>query len=83
LAQNYPDPFNPSTTIDYSIPESGNVKLKVYNSLGEKVATLVNEIKSRGNYEINFNASELASGIYFYQLKSGSFVKTKKKIILR
>ena len=83
LEQNYPNPFNPSTTIEYSIPESGNVKLNVYNSLGEEVETLVNEEKPAGNYEVNFNASELASGIYFYQLRSGAFNQTKKMILIK
>jgi len=83
LEQNYPNPFNPSTTIEYSIPESGNVKLYVYNSLGEEVETLVNEEKPAGSYEVNFNASELASGIYFYQLRSGAFTQTKKMILIK
>ena len=83
LLQNYPNPFNPSTTIKYSIPESGNVSLAIYNSIGEKVETLVNDFKSPGNYEINFNASKLASGIYYYQLRSGVFTQTKKMILMK
>ena len=83
LSQNYPNPFNPSTTIKYSIPNAGNISLKVYDVLGKEIATLVNEEKSSGNYEVEFNASNLTSGIYFYQLKAGNFIETKKMILLR
>jgi photosystem II stability/assembly factor-like uncharacterized protein len=83
LSQNYPNPFNPSTTIEYSIPESGNVKLVVYNSLGEKVSTLVNEHKDPGTYKIIFNAADFPSGIYYYQIKAGNLVETKKMILLK
>ncbi|MBU0475615.1 MAG: T9SS type A sorting domain-containing protein [Bacteroidetes bacterium] len=95
LEQNYPNPFNPTTTIKYSIPnsaksETSNVKLIVYDILGSEVATLVNEKKSAGNYEVKFNASNLASGIYIYRiaihsdkLQSGSFVQTKKFVLMK
>ncbi len=91
LEQNYPNPFNPSTTIKYSIPSTvktqnsaaQHVLLKVYDILGKEVATLVNEQKTAGNYYINFNASELTSGIYFYKLNAGNFIKTKKMTILK
>ena len=83
LAQNYPNPFNPNTTIRYSIPQRSNVVLKVYDVLGNEVATLVNEEKDRGVHTINFDATQLASGIYFYRLHAGSFVETKKMILLR
>jgi photosystem II stability/assembly factor-like uncharacterized protein len=83
LEQNYPNPFNPSTTIEYSIPESGNVKLKVYNSLGEEVATLVNDYKEAGNYKINFDAADLSCGIYYYRLTSNSFNKIRKMVLLK
>ena len=83
LAQNYPNPFNPTTTIEYSIPESGTVKLVVYNSLGEEVATLVNDFKEAGNYKINFDAADLSSGIYYYRLASNSFNEIKKMILLK
>ncbi|MEO8232652.1 MAG: T9SS type A sorting domain-containing protein [Ignavibacteriota bacterium] len=83
LQQNYPNPFNPSTTIKYSIPESGNVKLVVYNSLGEEVATVVNGFESTGSYKVNFNSYQLSSGIYFYRLKAGTFVEVKKMLILK
>ena len=83
LSQNYPNPFNPSTTIKYQIPQRGMVTLRVYDILGMEVTTLVNEEKSAGNYEVTFSARDLSSGIYFYQLRSGSFVETKKMILLR
>ena len=83
LSQNYPNPFNPSTTINYSIPNAGIVTIKVYDVLGKEVATLVNEDKPAGNYEVEFNASDLPSGIYFYQLKSERFVEIKKMILLK
>ena len=88
LEQNYPNPFNPVTKIKYSIPSSGKsskefVQLKVYDILGSEVATLVNEGKSAGNYEVDFDADKLSSGVYYYQLKAGNFVSTKKMILLR
>jgi len=83
LAQNYPNPFNPTTTIQYSIPQHSNVTLKVYDILGNEVATLVNEEKGRGVYSVSFDASQLSSGIYLYRLQAGSFIETKKMILLR
>ena len=83
LSQNYPNPFNPSTIISYSIPQSGLVTLEVYSLLGEKVASLVNEVKEAGSYEINFNASTLSSGVYYYKLSTDNFVETKKMLLLR
>jgi len=88
LEQNYPNPFNPSTVISYSIPtnvksEMSNVKLVVYDILGNEVATLVNENQKSGNYEVKFDASNLASGIYLYKLQSGSFVQTRKLMLLK
>jgi len=83
LSQNYPNPFNPSTTIRFQVPNSSFVNLKVYDILGNEVATLVNEEKQARGYEVNFNASKLSSGIYFYRIKAGSFVETKKMILLR
>jgi len=89
LEQNYPNPFNPSTTIKYSIPRSTEfysvpqTTLKVYDILGSEVATLVNEKQNAGNYEVNFNAKNLSSGIYYYRLKTGSFVESKKMILLK
>jgi len=78
LEQNYPNPFNPSTVISYRLPVTSEVTLKVYNVLGNEVATLVDEYKPAGSYETKFDASGLASGIYFYQLKAGTFVQTNK-----
>ena len=83
LFQNYPNPFNPTTTINYSLAKEGNVKLTVYNSIGSKVATIVNENKPAGNYTVQFNGSNLASGIYFYRIQAGSFIETKKMILLK
>lgn len=87
LAQNYPNPFNPSTTINYSIPKQSFVSLKVYNLLGQEVATLVNEEKSAGNYKVNFSTSligsNFASGVYVYRLTAGELVQTKKMMLLK
>ena len=83
LNQNYPNPFNPTTTISFTIPATSNVSLKVFNILGKEVATLVNETKSAGNYSINFNASGLSSGVYFYQLTTDNFTSTKKFTLLK
>lgn len=83
LSQNYPNPFNPSTLINYSIPAGGSVKLVVYNLLGEEVAALVNEYKPAGKYGIEFNASQLATGVYFYKLTSGDFSDTKKLMLIK
>lgn len=83
LAQNYPNPFNPSTTIRFSLPESGDIKLEVFNLLGEKVKTLVNEFYNAGNYEIEFDAENLPSGVYFYTIAAGNFRQTRKMLLLR
>ncbi|MBW7888726.1 MAG: T9SS type A sorting domain-containing protein [Bacteroidetes bacterium] len=83
LQQNYPNPFNPATTIRYSVPAMQKIELKVYDLLGREVQTLVNEVQSQGSYEVRFDASTLASGIYIYRLQSGSFVTTKKMMVLK
>jgi len=93
LEQNYPNPFNPTTTISFSIPATGFTSLKVYDVLGNEVATLVNEEKPAGNYTATFsakggsasggNAYSLSSGTYFYKLQAGSFIETKKMILLK
>ena len=83
LNQNYPNPFNPETKISYLIKETILVQLKVYDILGNEITTLVNSNQSPGRYEINFNAGNLPSGIYFYKLKAGSFTQTNKMVYLK
>ncbi|MEP0861470.1 MAG: T9SS type A sorting domain-containing protein, partial [Ignavibacterium sp.] len=83
LAQNYPNPFNPSTKIRYQIPNDGFVTLKIYDILGAEVSTLVNETKVAGKYEVNFDASSLASGVYIYKLTAGSFTSSKKLMVIK
>lgn len=83
LSQNYPNPFNPSTKINFSIPKSGLTTLKVYNILGKEVATLVNNFQNAGNYVVEFDASRLASGAYFYRLEVNGFVATKKMLLIK
>jgi uncharacterized Ntn-hydrolase superfamily protein len=83
LYQNYPQPFNPSTTIDYQIPFTEFVSLKVYDVLGKEVATLVNEEKPAGSYEVEFNGTKLSSGVYLYKMQAGSFTDTKKLILVK
>jgi hypothetical protein len=88
LSQNYPNPFNPSTVISYQLPVSSQVTLKVYDVLGNEVATLVNGRQEAGNYTVPFsaisgNTSTFASGVYFYRLEAGSFVSTKKFVLMK
>lgn len=83
LSQNYPNPFNPSTKIRYSVPQSSNVMIKVYDILGNEIETLVNEEKPVGTYELTWYAANLPSGIYFYKIQSGSFVETKKMVLMK
>ncbi len=83
LMQNYPNPFNPSTTIQFSIPAEEFVSLSVFNSLGEKVSTLVSENLNAGTYKFDWNAADLPSGIYFYKLQAGGFVESKKMILMK
>ncbi len=83
LEQNYPNPFNPSTTIKYQLSVAGLVSIKVYDMLGNEVATLVNKEKPAGEYEVEFDASNLTSGIYFYQLNATTYIETKKMILLK
>jgi len=83
LHQNYPNPFNPSTTIKYQIPELSFVTLKVYDVLGNEVSILVSEEKVIGSYEVELDATGLPSGAYFYRLQAGSFVETKKMVLVK
>ena len=88
LQQNYPNPFNPSTTIKYEIPGQARndnvlVQLRVYDILGREVATLVNSKQKAGYYEINWNAANNSSGVYFYKIQAGDFVDTKKMILMK
>jgi len=83
LSQNYPNPFNPTTKISFSIPKAGLVTLKIYNIIGQEVSTLVNEVKSAGNYNVDFNGANLSSGVYFYAIKAGDFTSVKKMTLIK
>jgi hypothetical protein len=83
LGQNYPNPFNPSTTINFALPQSSDVQIVVYDMLGKAVATLVNKNHTAGQHTVTFNASQLSSGIYFYQIKAGSFIETRKMTLIK
>ena len=80
---NYPNPFNPSTKISYTISKPAHTTLRVYDVLGNEIATLVNGDKHAGKYEVEFNASNLSSGVYFYKLQSGEMVQTRKMVVLK
>ena len=83
LEQNYPNPFNPATTIRYSIAGTSRVTLRVFDILGRQVRSLVNATQAPGQYAVSFNAQDLSSGVYFYQLSAGSFTETKKLMLLK
>jgi hypothetical protein len=83
LDQNYPNPFNPSTEIRYQLPENGHVKLEIYDVIGNLVTTLIDQEMNAGYHSINWNASGLSSGIYFYRISSGNFVATKKLMLMK
>ncbi len=83
LYQNYPNPFNPNTTISYEIPAPAHVTINVYDTIGRKVATIVNEEKAAGKYQVNFDAGDLSSGVYFFRIKSGNFVATKGMVLAK
>jgi photosystem II stability/assembly factor-like uncharacterized protein len=83
LSNNFPNPFNPSTKIQYSIPHSAKVQIKIFDMLGNEIETLINEEKSVGTYELSWNAIDQPSGVYFYQIKAGKFIQTKKMILIK
>jgi len=83
LSNAYPNPFNPTTNINYILPKNTNVKLRVYNILGENVITLVNEFQSKGKYNIKLDGTNLSSGIYFYVLEANDFIQTKKAMLIK
>ena len=83
LDQNYPNPFNPSTTIRYGLPHTSNVTLTVFNTLGQLVAQLVNGEQEAGYHEVRFDGTGLSSGVYFYRLKAGDFVETKRLMLMK
>jgi len=83
LVQNYPNPFNPSTKINFALPKPDFVKLVVYDILGREVATLVNESLKPGTYEVEWNASNFSSGVYFYRLETDGYIETKKMIVVK
>ena len=83
LQQNFPNPFNPSTKITYSIPKANFITIRIYDMIGREVQLLVNEFQNRGTYTINFDAEKLSSGIYLYRLQAGKFSTTKKMLLVR
>ena len=83
LAQNFPNPFNPTTSIRYTVGKADNVSLTVYNMLGQEIASVVNQFQTAGSYTVNFDASKLASGMYLYKIQSGSFSDVKKMMLLK
>ena len=83
LEQNYPNPFNPPTTIRYVLPVRSHVTISVYNTLGQKVATLVDEGEDAGNHEVRFDGTGLASGVYFYRIHAGDFLQARKLLLIR
>jgi hypothetical protein len=83
LSQNYPNPFNPSTTISFSLAQAGNVKLTLFDALGSEIGEIADKEFSAGSHSINFNAANLTSGVYFYRIEAGSFVQSKKMILMK
>jgi hypothetical protein len=83
LLQNYPNPFNPSTTINYQLPTQNHITLKIFDVLGREVATLVNGVEEAGYKSVNFDASKLPSGVYFYRIQAGSYVQTNKMLLMK
>ena len=83
LNQNFPNPFNPATTISFTLPKKDFASIKIYDSTGKEVSSLINEVKSAGYYEVSFNGSELSSGVYFYKLITSNYSETKNMILLK
>ena len=83
LSQNYPNPFNPVTQIKFDIAKQGLTKLKIFDVLGREITTLVNDVKTPGSYIVDFDASKLASGVYFYRFESGTFMKVKRMVLIK
>jgi hypothetical protein len=83
LSQNYPNPFNPTTTIDFAITQESPVNITIYDAVGQAVEVLVNDVVPAGTYKLNWDASRFASGVYFYRMDAGSFVKTQKMVLLK
>ena len=83
MYQNYPNPFNPVTTIKFDLPNDGLVQLEIFDILGRRISTLVDEYRTAGSYEQVFNASSLASGVYVYKLQAGDFITSKKMVLLK
>ena len=83
MNQNFPNPFNPITTIEYSIAEAGMTEIEIMDMLGRKLKTFVSEFKHGGKYQVSFDASTFSSGVYFYRIKSGEFVQIRKMVLLK
>jgi hypothetical protein len=83
LAQNFPNPFNPETTIKFAIPQTEKVKIVIFDILGREVTTLVNELRNAGTYSVKFDASSLSSGVYFYSIQTPNFTETKKMLLVK
>ena len=83
LEQNYPNPFNPNTKINWQSPAGGRQTLKIFDVVGNEIATLIDEVKPAGNYDIEFDASSLSSGVYFYRLNAGAYIQTKKMLLIK
>jgi flagellar hook assembly protein FlgD len=83
LNQNYPNPFNPSTTISFSLPEQAKVKVVIYDALGTQLEVIADDVKSAGTYNVTWNASNYASGVYFYKLEADNFVQVRKMVLMK
>jgi len=83
LEQNYPNPFNPSTVISYTIPKTERVTLEIFNTMGQKIGTLVNALQTAGSYQVQVDGSQWASGIYFYKLSTPNFTQTRKMLLFK